>query len=261
MIYNLTSCRTIIAKVFSDLDLQEETHRISDMVEWIGEGMLKIGAFPSLTTKVTGKEGLPLLDIVDYQAKLPCDMHTLNQIAYSTSANGPFYPMRYATGSYSFNQGMSNSTSSEATNTKINTDLNTSLNFDYVYSVTGGYVKTNIKNGYLLISYQAIPVDSDNYPLVPNDESFKEALYWYINMKLSYPKWKNGEIRDAIYYDAKSSWNFYRKQAYAEAMMPNSDQLESIKNSWLKLIPEINANKTFFSTTGQQDIIYNQNHR
>lgn len=264
MIYNLVSCRRVIAKVMTDLDLQEEAHRISDFVSWIGEGMLKIGAFPALTTKVTGKEGIPLLEIIDYQAKLPCDMHTLNQIAYSKDNNGPFYPMRYATGSYSFNHGMSNDlppTTSENTDHQPTTEQGTTFNADYTYSVVGGFVKTNIRTGYLLVSYQAIPVDEDNYPLIPNDESFMEALYWYINMKITYPQWKNGTVRDAIYYDAKSSWNYYRKQAYGNAMMPNADQLESIKNTWIRLIPEINANKNFFSAIGQQDIAYNQNRK
>ena len=46
MIYKLTSVKSVIAKVFTDLDLQEETHRVSDMIEWAGEALEKIGAFP-----------------------------------------------------------------------------------------------------------------------------------------------------------------------------------------------------------------------
>ena len=264
MVYNLISCKTVISKVFTDLDLQEESHRITDFVEWIGEGMLKIGAFPSMITKVTGKEGLPALQLDDYQAKLPCDLYSINQVAYSASEYGPFYPMRYAAGSYSFNNEMTKkSPQLDATDNKTipSTQGGPQFSGDFTYSVTGNWIKANVRDGYLLISYQAIPIDEDGYPMIPNDVSFSEALYWYINMKLSYPKWVSGQIRDAIYYDAKSSWNFFRKQAYANAMMPNSDQLESIKNTWLKLVPEINANKNFYSTTGQQELNYNTNRK
>jgi hypothetical protein len=108
-----------------------------------------------------------------------------------------------------------------------------------------------------MLSYQAIPTDIDGYPLVPDDSSFTEALYWYIVMKLLYPKWRDGRIRDAVYMDAKMSWNFYSKQAYGNAMMPNIDQLESLKNQHLKLIPELGQHKEFFSTLGQQEHLYN----
>ncbi len=258
MIYNLVSIKKVIAKVFADLDLQEDTHRISDMVEWGGESLKKIGAFPSLITRVTGKEDLPLLLITNYQTRLPADLNTINQVAYSVTNKGPFYPMRYATGSFSSNHIVKGTTTSTATLNVPSSETDTMFSLDYSYIIVGGWIKTNIKDGYLLVSYQAIPTDSDNYPLIPDDESFFEAIYWYINMKLTYPEWKAGRIRDAVYYDAKSSWNYYRKQAYANAMMPNADQLESIKNTWIRLIPEINAHDTFYSTLGEQETVYNQ---
>lgn len=52
MIYKLTSVKRVIAKVFTDLDLKEGDHRITDMIEWASEALLKIGAFPQFTTKV-----------------------------------------------------------------------------------------------------------------------------------------------------------------------------------------------------------------
>jgi len=266
MIYNLVSCKVVIAKIFADLNLDEDTHRVADMVEWIGEGMKKIGSFPQLVTKVAGKEDEPMLVVENYQAKLPADLHEINQVTYSTSSpTGPFYPMRYATGSYSFNNEVTlpyGTTSQQITNKdQINSQNGTTFTSDHMYNIVGGWIKTNHKEGYLLVSYQAIPVDADGYPMIPKDESFFEALYWYVNMKLTYPEWKAGKVRDAIYYDTKSSWNYYRKQAYANAMMPNTDQLEAIKNTWLRLIPEINENQTFFSTLGTSEYIFNKSRR
>lgn len=261
MIYKYVSVKKVIAKVMTDLDLQEQPHRILDFVDWCGESLKKIGAFPQMITKTLGKEGLPLLEISDYQAKLPSDLHTINQVAYAKTPNGPFIAMRYATGSFSSNHSVTNATypTDIFEDSKIpNSENKTIYSFDWFYNVVGGYIKTNLRTGSLMISYQAVPVDQDGFPLVPDDESFLEALYWYINMKLLYPEFRAGRVRDAIYYDAKSSWNYYRKQAYANAMMPDGDQLESIKNIWNKLIPEINANKSFFSTTGQQELYYNK---
>ena len=295
MIYKYISCKRIIAKVFTDLSLNEETHRVTDMVEWIGESLKKIGAFPQFITRVTGKDGIPILIVENYQTALPCDFHNINQVSYSASAAGPFYPMRYTTGN--FDTGVIGETSLgapsdsalvtlamslynltyDAALAKINSEPgtkgllqgilsksnigedSTKHTSDYTYIITPGYIKTNIKEGFLMMSYQAIPVDLEGYPLVPDDEAFEEAIYWYINMKLMYPEWKAGRVRDAVYYDARRSWSYHRRQAYGNAMMPNADQLESIKNSWLRLLPNIDEHKTFFSTLGQKQLIYNQN--
>jgi hypothetical protein len=60
-----------------------------------------------------------------------------------------------------------------------------------------------------------------------------------------------------LWIDAKNSYNFYRKQAYAESLMPNQDELTNVKYTWNTLVPEIDEERTFFSTTGDRQEIYN----
>lgn len=306
MVYKFVSVKRVIAKVFTDLDLKEGDHRVTDMIEWAGEAVKKIGAFPTLLTKTTGKGGQPILMLVNYQAKLPCDLTTINQVAYSDTETGPFYPMTYASGSFDANvpnidipsqndpievvterplvdltMSLYGDTYAEALNRLnsypvIREQLasllysssyptpnidNTTASDPYTYVTNGGYIKTNVRTGYIMMSYQAVPTDDEGFPMIPDDESFEEAIYWYINMKLTYPEWKSGRVRDAVYYDAKSSWNFYRKQAYAAALMPNVDQLESIKNAWVRLVPEIHEHDTFFTNLNNKQVIYNQDKR
>ena len=89
MVYKLTSVKKIIAKVFTDLDLKEGDHRVSDMIEWAGEALEKIGAFPQFENKVSGKNDVPMLTISNYQSRLPYDFHRLIQVAYSPTLTGP----------------------------------------------------------------------------------------------------------------------------------------------------------------------------
>lgn len=252
-IYNTTSVKTVIAKVLTDLDMREETHRISDMVEYAGEALEKIGAFPTLETKILGKGGVPYLELTDYQVALPSDIHTITQAAYADQEGSRFLDMRRATGSFDLSRTLTTNTGTEDENPG-----DTDFTCDITYSVKPGYLVSNKKEGIIMLAYKAIPTDDDGYPLIPDHVSFREALYWYITMKLMYPLWKLGKVRDAVYYDARRSWNFYCKQAYGNAMMPDADQLESLKNSWLRLVPEIRENKGFFSTLGQEQVIYNQ---
>ena len=121
-----------------------------------------------------------------------------------------------------------------------------------------GYIMTNIPCGFVKISYYAIFTDSEGMPMIPDIESYKEAIFWYVTMKLMYPKKLRGQISQGDYYDIRNSYNFYRKQAYAEAMMPGVDDIESIKNTWTKLYPEFDDHDTFFSTTGDEQNVYNQ---
>lgn len=300
MVYNYTSTKNIIAKILRDLDIQEENTRMADFIEWIGEGLTKIGAIKSLNVKVAGKEDIPLLELSDYQVKLPGDLYRLLGVAYGQSTSGPFIPLRYGTGTYDA-RGEENQSSTGTvypSNSEIvyltmeiynltyeealellNTDPVTkekmtmllideklptiqqqvNKTLDYTYVVNSSYIKTNIKDGYLMLAYAAIPMDEDGYPLIPDDPAFSEALYWYVVQKYWYPDWVAGRIRDRVYYDAKRSWNFYRKQAYAHAMMPNIDQLESLKNQALKLYPEIQEFDNFFSTAGEQQVLYSHN--
>ena len=130
---------------------------------------------------------------------------------------------------------------------------------DLQYTTKPGFINTNVPMGFVKIQYYAIYTDEDSMPMIPDLESYKEAIYWYVTMKLMYPKKLKGEISQGDYYDIRNSYNFYRKQAYAEAMMPGVDDIESIKNDWNKLYPEIDDHSLFFSTTGEEQTIYNQN--
>lgn len=327
MVTKLTSIKTVIAKVIADLDLKEDDVRITDIREWVGEAIEKIGAIQQFIPKVSGQDGTPITKLHCHQASIPCDLHQLHQIAYSFNCNGPWFPMRKATGSFAVwggdccckcdccnqlgkkeecrhnkctcehckanmlvpdetivqlvvdmignidktealellntNQNLrtivSNLINTHTTGSKcsgLNT-ANPSLGFQY--SIKPGYIMCNVSDGYLKLSYDAIPTDEDGYALIPDMTSYTEAIYWYITMKMLYPKLLRGEINRQDYYDIRRSWNFYRQQAYAEAMMPNEDGLESIKNNWNKIVPEFRDHNSFYSHTGERQSIYNAN--
>lgn len=305
MITKLTSIQSVIAKVIADLNIQEDDLRISDIREWVGEAIEKIGAVTQFIPKVSGENGTPCTKVKCYQAQIPCDLHQLHQVAYSYNCNGPWFPMRKATGSYAVwghenkrdcecltpemivqndtmvnlvvdmygnidkteaiemintNQNLrtilSNLINQHTYNNQVNT---TNPSMSLQYSVKPGWIMCNMPDGYLKLSYSAIPTDEDGYPLVPDLTSYKEAIYWYVTMKMKYPEYLNGKMNREIFYDIKRSWNLYRNQAYAEALMPNEDGLESIKNDWNKLVPEFNDHNSFYSHTGERQIIYNAN--
>lgn len=302
----MISSASVVAKVIADLDLKEDQIRITDIREWIMEGILKIGAVQQYEHKVA------ILPIECHQVALPCDLYKLGQVAFSFCNGGGWLPMRKATSSFGvfhdrecsnepcmlipdtamfpLVKNMFNLNTDREALEKLNEDTNlrqtlsillnqwtvgtvngkfvpgvvdhkdgTMFSNELQYTTKPGYINTCMPRGFVKISYYAIYTDEDSMPMIPDLESYKECLYWYITMKLMYPKKLKGQISQGDYYDIRNSYNFYRKQAYAEAMMPTVDDLETISNIYTKLYPEINDHSMFFSTSGDEQNIYNQN--
>lgn len=302
----MISSASVVAKVIADLDLKEDQIRITDIREWIMEGILKIGAIQQYEHKVA------ILPIECHQVALPCDLYKLGQVAFSFCNGGGWLPMRKATSSFGvfhdrecsnepcmlipdttmfpLVKNMFNLNTDREALDKLNEDTNlrqtlsillnqwtvgtvngkfvpgvvdhkdgTMFSNELQYTTKPGYINTCMPRGFVKISYYAIYTDEDSMPMIPDLESYKECLYWYITMKLMYPKKLKGQISQGDYYDIRNSYNFYRKQAYAEAMMPTVDDLETISNIYTKLYPEINDHSMFFSTSGDEQNIYNQN--
>ena len=302
----MISSASVVAKVIADLDLKEDQIRITDIREWIMEGILKIGAVQQYEHKVA------ILPIECHQVALPCDLYKLGQVAFSFCNGGGWLPMRKATSSFGvfhdrecnnepcmlipdtamfpLVKNMFNLNTDREALEKLNEDTNlrqtlsillnqwtvgtvngkfvpgvvdhrdgTMFSNELQYTTKPGYINTCMPRGFVKISYYAIYTDEDSMPMIPDLESYKEAIYWYVTMKLMYPKKLKGQISQGDYYDIRNSYNFYRKQAYAEAMIPTVDDLETISNIYTKLYPEINDHSMFFSTSGDEQNIYNQN--
>lgn len=262
----MISSNAIIAKVIADLNLQERDIQITSIREWIGEGIQKIGSVNQKHKKIA------ILELKDYQCKLPCDLQSIDLVTFSDDKKS-WCPMHKTTGSFSV-YGNSNNVnllgqynkSVEAMRSENSQLLdkftqrvdNNIKNIRAEYDIKPGYLISNIKDGYIKLAYYAEYIDKDGIPLIPDLQSYQEAIYWYVVMKLLYIEYFTGRKPQHLYYDAKRSWNFYRQQAYAESMMPNSNELENIKNTWHTLMPERDEIDNLFYNMGDEQIIYIQ---
>ena len=132
------------------------------------------------------------------------------------------------------------------------------------YFIKPGWLVTNKNKGFIKLAYKSIATDERGYPLIPDLTSYQEAVYWYVVMKLSFPKYLSGKLggkgvasAQNTYFYTQQQWNFYRNQAYAEAMMPTADDMQNIKNDWNKLLPDWDGDDTFFKHINKEQTIYN----
>lgn len=133
-----------------------------------------------------------------------------------------------------------------------------------MFFIKPGWIVVNRKKGFIKLSYKAIATDERGYPLIPDNTSYQEAIYWYVMMKLSFPKFLKGTLGSSkapragseIYTYLQHQWNFYRNQAYAEAMMPTESDMRGIKDEWNKLVPDYNSDEVMFKTEGLKQLNY-----
>ena len=318
MIYNYTRCESVIAKIMADLDMSEKNIKITDIKEWIFEAVDKIGAPTQYEQVESGVGREPILKIHNRQVPIPRGLQSLDAVAYSTSPNGPWYPMRKDTGSFHnlFNNRPKHQhvpkdpednncpnhpedcqcpacaikytvpcvheeehdgfiehpvTSNAQLYTKngmkyFDTMFPKGFPFnDCTYFIKPGWIVSNMPKGYIKLSYKRTLVDEKGYPVIPDLASYQEAVYWYVVMKLSFPKYLKGKLGGKrgvntsanTYQYIQQQWHFYRNQAYVECMMPDAGEMRAIKNDWTKLIPDWDSDDTFFRHAGDRQTIIN----
>lgn len=281
MIYNYTRCESVIAKIMADLDSTEVRQRTSDIREWIFEAVDKIGAPMQYISKESGSDGLPILKIQDHQVPIPADLQVLDAVAYSHGPNGPWVPMSTMTNIFKEpKHRIHGYIPKQPMCEKPITTLAQLYSINGMrfleravvdnkyekpeYFIKPGWIVTNKKKGFIKLAYKAIATDERGYPLIPDLTSYQEAIYWYVTMKLSFSKLLKGKLGGKgvntgqnLYYYMQQQWNFYRNQAYAEAMMPTADDMQNIKNDWNKLIPDWDGDDTFFKYINKDQEFYN----
>lgn len=281
MIYKYTKCESVIAKIMADADLTEKSMRVTDIREWIFEAIEKIGAPMQYIDRESGEDGVPVFKICDYQIPLPDDLTSLTAVGYSAREEGPFVPARSNTSSFKGNDHGKHRHHHEhqpmhykpITSQSQLWGVNLSTAYEKImhdghfeeptYFIKPGWIVLNKKEGYAKLAYKAIAVDERGYPLIPDLASYQEAVYWYVMMKLNFPKFLSGSLGGKakfnynVYTYLQQQWNFYRNQAYAEAMMPTEGDMRSIKNEWNKLVPDYEADSVFFESVGRKQLNYN----
>ena len=113
----------------------------------------------------------------------------------------------------------------------------------------------------MCLSYTAFPTDDDCYPLVPDEISFREAMFWYVFKKLLLQsdlmindrRFKSNGID---YNYADQQWKYYCGQARNAANYPDIDRYESFMNQWVRLIPDISRHDLMFENLNTREDIF-----
>jgi hypothetical protein len=113
----------------------------------------------------------------------------------------------------------------------------------HYYQIEMGFINTSIADGVVRLHFMEVPVDEDGLPLIPDNENYKEALYWYVRGKMIGCGYK-----DPVYSVQHCDEKFEKlaARAIAEIRYPSLDQMENRYDTLVRFIPPQNYWENFF---------------
>lgn len=273
MIYKYISLKQIVEKLYRDYEIND-SYDIDDLAEWAGEALRKINVNQQYKYQVAE------IEIENYKAFLPCNFHSIEQVYYDG------YPLRYNVGVYPLVSSVISDSTTPLYNRPVSqgisgadiiiddlTDLGyevsedlenllkgtftrlslTQTNIEYYYEIYDNQIYTSFEEGTVVLIYRGIPTDLEGYPLIPDNVYYEEAIASYLQYRIDYRDWRSSRISDKVYTESKANWLKYVRAARAAGMTPNLDMLESIKRQWVRLIPNMTANSTFYTNLDKDE--------
>lgn len=222
-VFKQVSIKVGLRKIMADLGYSRSTaHEFpwQDSIEWIAEALGQIGAYSQYEAKEV------TLNVADFKAKLPCDFIHLKRIL-NAGYNQP--------------TGVLDHNNDHLLINNIDTDderesrLEGTSDTDFDYNIVLDNIITNYKTGTLTLQYLAMPIDEEGFPVIPDNDSYKEAFFWKVARQLSIRgQLKNKEL---TYERCDREWQWYCGQARSEGNAFTHAQIDKLSLDHLTFFP------------------------
>jgi hypothetical protein len=249
MIYQSVSMKSVIGRVIRNTRLQDTSY-IADMHDWLYEAMGMLETRQSTSGKAED------ITISFHKGKLPCGLRWLDAVEYNGCRLHLGNSVRPVSREVVLSQptdGLSvfatqidkivpveNHLLWSSTLAQVNRKPLSTSNF---YEVEMGYISTSMCDAVVTVYFRAVPTDKDGLPLIPDNENYKQALYFYARAQLigsGYPD------KVFSYEQCEQRFEHYGARALGEISYPSPDEMENIKNTLVRFIPPPNYWENFF---------------
>lgn len=105
------------------------------------------------------------------------------------------------------------------------------------YNINGSSIDTSFPTGYVSIAYDKIMSDSEGFPMIPDNTSFKEALKYFILQSRAEPEYYRKNITRDIFNEIQTQYTWYIGQASNSFKIPSPDQMEAMINGLVRILP------------------------
>lgn len=277
--FKLVSAKEILARVIRSVGYKLPSTYHDDILEWIPEAIGMLQVTNTLVVTSSGNKNCPEEILVkNHCADLPCGFVSIlaveDENGYRIPEAGDVTDFtsptsrRHAVSEIArvstfevnpFQHQTSDGIPTEAPGSSIpiyGSDLevsNSSPKRVSYYKIQGNYIHTSFETGFIKIHYLSLPVDKEGYPLVPDNENFKQAIEWYIIKRLIGAGY---EHKVFSYKDVDEQYEKYANRGMNEVSYRSLDTAARTYNSTIRLIPPHHFNEDFFVNSEQSERIY-----
>jgi len=229
----------IIERIYRDYGFDLEI-KYDEVIEWIWDVIALIGAPQSFVDKVTdGSTGMPQpIVIANYRGNLPVDLHSVHLARdYDTKM-----PMILKGSTYLRDNEQIYVRESQ-----------------YTYTLNDNYIFTSFEEGNVELHYEAFPTNNLGMPLVPDDIKFVMATQSYIAERIGFKLWLQDHLGQQKYNKLEQERLYYIGAAQTRAATPSIDEMEGIKNRFLRLRihPDLHDTSFIYSMEKERLILHN----
>lgn len=214
-----TSIRYILDRIMQHPLLQDIT--LEQVVDLTVSFMRIVGVPQMFSDKIA------TLEVVNYRTTLPTDYASVIQIR-STYCGCMF---RHTTDSFHLSDFKDGTV-------------------DLTYKIQGNIIYTSIPEDTIEMSYRAIEVDCDGYPLIPDNSSFTRALELYIKKYWFTILFDLGKINPASLQNVQQEYAWAVGDCESEFNRMSLDEAESFFNSWRTLLIRPSEHSQAFRNNG-----------
>ncbi|MGK2864914.1 MAG: hypothetical protein ACSLE0_23480 [Chitinophagaceae bacterium] len=229
------SLKKVLWKVMNSSFMQDLSYEVA--AELAVEAIRLIGTTLSYENKTTR----PLLKIIDHKALLPKN-HVL------TRGVRAFFDADGIEG-----QGIAMTTATDIYHASEDCSDCGEFGFELTYEIQSGVITTSFADGYVEVAYQALPLDEDGFPLIPDNQDFLMAIEYYIRFRVLEGLWEAGKVTDKVFNYIDTKKCFYMGAAQSDMQFANMDHVEAAMNSINRIIINSHAQRNFFKFMGKHE--------
>lgn len=202
------------------------------------------------------KDKIEDVQIHDWRGLLPCDLISIVQVMDL----GSHICLRSMTDS--FTPGLSHK-HKDRSSTPLPPDLPGYIpasrlpHGEMSFKTQGRIIFTSFPEGCVRVSYKAIELDEDGFPMLIDDEVYLDALESYIALKVYQAKFRASKIPVSVYQDVQQQYAVAAKLLETEMTTPSVSEMESFTRYFNSLIPRVREFDRGFKHLGDREFIRN----
>jgi hypothetical protein len=244
----------IISKMIRDMRINDSTY-ITDMYEWIPEAMRLLNTQAEMTP------AFQQVHIQNHQGPLPCGLYDLEAVEYNGTRLGYYTGVKHVS---QINRSLLPGDTAFTT-VPVLAEMPSGnvldmglvqllpVNTKEGYQIHIDQISTTFANGWITIYFKEMKHDDRGLPLIPDQQDYKEALYWYNRAKVIQSGYK-----DPMYgNDDRHAWErfeLHAARAISAITYPHVDQKEAQLAMAVRFVPPVDYYDSFFNSVNGEPL-------